>query len=92
MGLENLNDALEEIQRISIKTSQGEYVRVDEVQRLLKEKLEAKKEEAARPKPRTLQQARQMALDDEEFTSKFPKPAPSMGRSIQAAPEPSSRT
>lgn len=58
----NLSDELiEQLEALSIRTSQGSYVRLEDVRRLQKEKEKAKQEETVEPVPKTLEQARGMA-------------------------------
>lgn len=84
----NLSDAIRRLEGISVMTSKGSYVSMEEVRKLLKEQEEEKAKEAeAGPeiKPRSLMQGRVMAMQDEELKKKFPKPTPGLGASLPAS-------
>ena len=90
--LRNLNEALSEIEKISISTSQGQYVKVDDVKRLLQEKrevLEAELEERIEkriPYRMSPERARRLAMRDESLHT-TPAPGPrEPGKSVPAGP------
>lgn len=91
--IRNLNDALEEIEKISISTSQGQVVRTADVTRLLKEKREVLEAEITEsiekriPYRMTPERARRLAMRDEKLreehrASTMREP----GKSIPAGP------
>jgi len=78
-------DMLSQLEGMSVRTSQGSYVRVDEVRRLMKKRQEkAEIEEKAEPAPKTLYQAREQAKRflQEQGIGKAP---PDAGRSLPAS-------
>lgn len=91
--LRNLNEALDEIEKMSISTSQGLYVKTEDVRRLLKEKGEVMAKELEdrierripyRMKP---ERARRMAMRDEQLREDHSPPGPvEPGKSIPAGP------
>jgi len=90
--LRNLNEALEEIDKISISTSQGQFVKVDDVKRLLSERrevLEAELEDRIEkriPYRMSPERARRLAMRDESLRSDPPPGPREPGRSIEAGP------
>jgi len=95
-SLHNLDTLLRELERMAIRTTQGEFVRISDVRRLMREREEAQQiEDAAhKDKPKTMSGAKQAILKDPEIMKNFPRPVQSQGgRSIPASePQPSSRT
>jgi len=91
--LRNLNEALEELDRISMHTSQGSFVKTEDVKRLLTERREILESEVSdriekripyRMKP---DRARRLAMRDEELQKAHPSPGPrEAGRSVPAGP------
>lgn len=82
-----LDQMMEEIEKASISTSQGSYVRVEDVSRLLRARQET--EEKPKPQPKTMAQAKEMARKDETL---FPPSKPhEPGKSVSAGPQPPSR-
>lgn len=88
-----MNEALEAIEEVSIQTSQGSYVKVEDVKRLLGEKadhLEAElKDRIEKRVPYRMRpdQARRMAMRDEELRERHSSPGPrEPGKSIPAGP------
>lgn len=92
--LENVNEVMEELQGAALHTSQGSFVRVEHVERLLKKRQEAALEEKEKrmlePPPKTLEQARRRAARDlkEAFPSSGPREP---GKSVPSQPQPPSR-
>lgn len=93
--LHNLDEAVAFLERKAIKTSQGDFVRMEDVRRLLQEEKTAHAivEEAA-PKPKDMTSAKRAVLRDPEVMKNFPPPSrPKQGRAIEAQePQSSSRT
>lgn len=75
-------------------TSAGSYVRIDDVKKIMAQRLISDEiEEEASPRPKDMNQAKRMILKDKELMDKFPPKRPSAGKSLPAAePQPSSRT
>jgi hypothetical protein len=92
--LSNLNEALTELEKLGISTTQGIFVRMEDVKKLMAAQAAATQiEEKTEPKPKTMVQAKQQVLRDEKIMQNFPKPSPQAGRSISAQDsQPSSRT
>jgi len=91
--IRNLNEALDAIQEVAIETSQGSYVKVDDVRRLLEEKrdvLEAEIEDRIEkriPYRMTPERARRMAMRDEELRADHRPSGPrEPGKSVPAGP------
>lgn len=89
--IRNLDEAIEEISRIAVQTSQGAYVRVEDVKRLLEEKrdvLEAElKDKPPVPFRMTPERARRLAMRDEQLREAHRPGGPrEPGRSIPAGP------
>jgi hypothetical protein len=90
--LHDLDEALEELERMSIRTSQGSFVKTEDARRLLQARKDAVEESAAKPNPKTMREAKKLVRADPEIASKFPSGPREAGRSIPAGPQPSSRT
>jgi hypothetical protein len=91
--IRNLNEALEEIQKISISTSQGAVVKVDDVRRLLTERrevLEAELEQRIEkriPYRMSPERARRLAMRDEDLRETHKSSGPrEPGKSVPAGP------
>lgn len=90
--LRNLNEALDEIEKISIATSQGQFVKVDDVKRLLQERrevLEAELEERIEkriPYRMSPERARRLAMRDESLKTDPPPGPREPGKSVPAGP------
>jgi hypothetical protein len=91
--IRNLNDAMEEIDRISISTSQGAVVKTADVKRLLADRqkvLEAEVEERIDkriPYRMSAERARRLAMRDESLREAHKSPGPrEPGKSISAGP------
>jgi hypothetical protein len=88
--LDNVNEVLAELQGAALHTSQGSFVRVEHVERLLKKRQEAAEEEKAKkldegPPPRTWDQARRRAARD--LKAEMPSSGPrEPGKSTPAQP------
>lgn len=92
--LHNANDVLKELEGLTIKTTAGEFVKMEDVRRLIEKRNEARElTDKEAPNPKTPEQARMMArkfLKDQGFGQQGPKEP---GRSIPAnESQPSSRT
>lgn len=85
--LDDVNEVLEELNSAAMHTSQGSFVRVEHVEKILKRRQEARAEKAIEsvmePPPKTLQEARRRAARDlkEAFPSTGPKEP---GRAVEA--------
>src|SRR5262245_47516324 len=77
-------EMLEELEGMSVRTSAGTYVRVDEVRRLMKKRSEEAEVEKVIPKPKNIHEARSMAKKflEEQGIGKAP---PEAGRSLPAS-------
>jgi DNA-binding transcriptional regulator YhcF (GntR family) len=91
--IRNLNEALEAIDDLAIQTSQGAYVKADDVKKLLSDKrevLEAEIEEHIEkriPYRMSPERARRLAMRDEKLREAHPSPGPrEPGRSVPAGP------
>jgi DNA-binding transcriptional MerR regulator len=91
--IRNLNDALEEIEKVSVQTSQGSVVKTSEVRRLLTERrevLEAEIEERIDkriPYRMSADRARRLAMRDETLREEHKSPGPrEPGKSVPAGP------
>ena len=93
-NMPTLDEALAELEKRSIRTSQGTYVKMDDVRKLMDERKTASQIEAKEaPKPKDMNSAKQMILKDEELMKNFPRRDPKLGRSIPATEsQTSSRT
>jgi hypothetical protein len=86
--LDNVNEVLDELKGAALQTSQGSFVRIEHVERLLKKRTEAREaaaiERAEEPPPKTLAEARRRAARDlkENFPSSGPREP---GKSVNAA-------
>lgn len=93
MDLSNLSEVVKELEKMSIHTTQGTFVRLEDVRRLIDVKQEAETPDPeAPPPPRTLAQARSQAkeyLKEQGSMEGIREP----GRAVNAnEPQPSSRT
>jgi hypothetical protein len=94
--LHNLNDLLAELEETAVTTSQGSFVKMEDVRRLLKDKADAATKAIAdaadSPPPKTVEQARARAKEDPELLKQFAGRPQDAGRSIAAQePQPASR-
>lgn len=89
--LHNTDEFLQELDKLTIKTSQGSFVKKEDVERLIKRRQEATAiDQAAIPERLSVEQARKRAGDFLK-TQDFGQPGPAEpGRSVSA--QPSSRT
>jgi hypothetical protein len=87
----DLDELIQFLDQSSITTSQGSFVSVDNVRKWVEGRQLKSIEEAGRPKPKTMVQAKRMAARDEEL---FPdKPSvPQEGGSSVPASEPQATT
>jgi hypothetical protein len=87
--LHNLDAALAEIQKLAISTTQGEFVRVDDVRRLLAEQ---RADQVGREisstflGPKTMTQAKRQVKQDESIMENFQRQPRNLGKSIPVAP------
>ena len=94
--LHNLNDVLAELEGTAVETSQGTFVKMEDVKRLLKVKNDAAdkdKKAAAEVGPlKTVEQARAAIKKDPELMKAFAGRPTDAGRAIAAQePQPVSR-
>src|SRR4051812_42885815 len=93
--LHNLNELVDELEGLSIRTTQGSFVKMEDVRRLAeKRKAATTISEEAEPKPKTVQQAREQAKKFLSEQQKGLPPIPNVGKAIPASDtaRPSSRT
>jgi hypothetical protein len=92
-NLLNINDVMAELEGLAIRTSQGTFVKQEDVRRLLEKRIEAKSVETeAAPKPKTMDQARAQAKKFLADAHVGDKPLPNLGKAIPATePQPPSR-
>jgi arginyl-tRNA synthetase len=84
------DEVIEALEGMAIRTSQGSYIKMEDVRRLAQKRTEAKAvERAEAPRPKTVEQARQLAKDflREKGIGSGP---PSPGRSLPASESQSS--
>jgi|SRR5580765_4487761 len=94
-NLLNINEVMAELEGLAIRTSQGTFVKQEDVRRLLEKRQAAKAvdSEVAKDAPKTIVQAREQAKKYLDEVNVKEKKLPEPGRSIQATePQPSSRT
>jgi len=91
--LRNLNEALEEIDRISMHTTQGSFVKVEDVKRLLTERQQVLEKEIEGqidkriPYRMSPERARRLAMRDEDLREAHKSPGPrEPGKSVPAGP------
>lgn len=96
--LENINAVLEELEGAALKTTQGDYVKLEHVRSLLQKRKQVEEEEKdkkmeQRP-PRNFKEANGQIKKDAEIMAGFPQPGPREPKhSVPATePRPSSRT
>ena len=91
--LHNLNDLLGALEGIALQTSQGSYVKMEDVKRLIEERNTAREIDAAEPKfkGKTFAAANQAVKRDPAFAGMNPGPR-EPGHSVSAQePQPPSR-
>lgn len=91
--IRNLNDALEEIEKISIPTSQGAVIKTEDVRRVLTEKREVltaeieERIEKRIPYRMSADRARRLAMKDETLREEHKSPnMREPGKSVPAGP------
>ena len=91
--IRNLNDAMAAIDEVAVQTSQGAYVKADDVKKLLTERrevLEAELEDRIEhriPYRMSPERARRLAMRDEELRKEHSSPGPrEPGKSVPAGP------
>lgn len=79
---------------MGLHTSQGVFVRIEDVKKLMDEQKATREiETKTEPKPKDMSAARRAILKDEEIMKNFPPPSRGAGRSLPAADsQTSSRT
>lgn len=92
--LHNVNELMEELEGLSITTSQGSFIKKEDVRRLVEKRFAAKSIEAKeQPKPKNIGEARAQAKEFLKSVSVGEGKAPDLGRAVSASePQPSSRT
>jgi hypothetical protein len=92
-NLLNINDVMAELEGLAIRTSQGSFVKQEDVRRLLEKRQQATAiETKTEPAPKTIEQARSQAKKFLADVHVGDKPLPNLGRAIPAAePHPPSR-
>jgi len=92
--LHNLNDALAYLDKKAVHTNQGTFVRLEDVKEAMQTVQDTRAiERATAPRPKTMEQAKQMVRQDEDLMKEFQtdKVAPP-GHSVPAmVPESPSR-
>ena len=92
-GLQLTSDLIEKLERLALVTTQGSFVRLEDVRRLIQEQAANETVEEMIPEPKNIHQARRMAaeyLDGQDFGPKDPLEP---GRAVPATePQSSSRT
>lgn len=89
--MSTLTEQIRRLEGISVMTSKGSFVPMDEVKKLLQEKEDAKAQEAQKGpevRPRSLQHGRVLAMQDEELKKQFPKPSLGLGAALPASQTP----
>jgi RNA recognition motif-containing protein len=87
-----LDEALEVIESLSMQTTQGAYVKVSDVRRLLTDKREVMEKELEErierriPYRMTPERARRMAMRDDDLRETHKSPPREPGKSIPAGP------
>jgi hypothetical protein len=91
--IRNLNDALEAIEEVAVHTTQGSFVKTEDVKRLLSERREVLEEEFKERVERRIpyrmppERARRMAMRDESLKEDHSPPGPrEPGKSVPAGP------
>lgn len=92
--LHNLTELIEELEGISVKTSQGSFIKMEDARRLIEKRSTAKKlEEETKPTPKNMHEAKAGAAEFLKKQGFGQKNVPEPGRSLPATePQPSSRT
>jgi hypothetical protein len=83
--LHNVNDLVLELEGLAIRTSQGSFVKMEDVRRLAEKRQQAKEIDAeAAPEPKTMDQARVQAKKYLAEQTGLPS-LPNIGRSVPAS-------
>jgi hypothetical protein len=95
-NLHNANDLIEELEGAAIRTSQGTFVKMEDVRRLIEKRNAAGAiEDKAEPTPKTMTEAKEQAkkfLAEAAKKSGLPVPVPNIGKAVPASePQPPSR-
>lgn len=92
-NLQNANELIEELEKLSIRTSAGAFVKLEDVRRLTQKKQEAEAIEGDEiPQRMKVEQARGMAKEHLKSLGFAGKTPPDVGRSLPATdPHPPSR-
>jgi peptidoglycan hydrolase CwlO-like protein len=92
--LHNLDDALAQLEELAVKTTQGTFVRMEDVKRLVKQRDDEREAEATsdEEKPATFAQAKEAIKGNKELMAQFPPQKRELGRAVPASePQPPSR-
>ncbi len=93
--LSNINEVMALIEEKAIRTSEGSFVKLDDVRRLLddRKKEEEEQRKSDIPERMTAEQARNRIKKDPDIMKDFPPTPREPGRAVSAQePQPSSRT
>lgn len=89
IDLHNLNELLAELEGTAVETTQGNFVKMEDVRRLLKVKADAKEADAKTAKEigplKTVEQARAAIKKDPELMKAFEGRPTDAGRSVAAS-------
>lgn len=95
--LHDLDELLDEIKGMTIRTTQGSFVKEEDLRRLIEKRKQAGAiDQKTLPQPKNVAEAREQAkafLAERAKESGLPAPKPSLGRAVPASEaQPSSRT
>jgi hypothetical protein len=82
-GTSNINEVMAEIEKLAIHTSQGSFVKLDDVRRLAGT-INPEEEKSDIPARMTPEQARQAVKRDPDIMAQFPRTPQEPGRSVSA--------
>jgi len=92
-NLHNLNELLAELEEKAIHTTQGSFLKVEDVRRLIESKQESEGDEGKEDEPKTMLQARRQASEHLKKQGFGPGQPLEPGKVVSAQePQPSSRT
>lgn len=84
MARGELDELLEQIQSLDLlRTNQGTFVRVEDLEKLVAERQAKKAEETPRLQPRTFEQAKAAIRGDEEIMAAFQTHPPLAGEGVK---------
>lgn len=95
-NLHDVNELIAELEGAAIRTSQGTFVKMEDVRRLVEKRNSASAiEDEAEPTPKTMIEAKQQAkkfLAEAAKKAGLPAPVPNIGKAVPASePRPPSR-